>query len=163
MHRKRRKWRKKKQSVLSAGASRLRCMRKSTLRTSQADSDCWIVCVFCRKCMERNSGGENAMCDTRNLPAFPSKWFWISAGEDTDPPPGKWHFQKGRSETVRRSVPETGCGDPHSSGRSCGLYRSGGTVSWFDGNIFAEKWNLTVHVCESVRKSESSGKENGYA
>ena len=51
MHRKRRKWRKKKQSVLSAGASRLRCMRKSTLRTSQADSDCWIVCVFCRKCI----------------------------------------------------------------------------------------------------------------
>lgn len=28
--------------------------------------------------------------------------------------------------------------------------------------FFAEKWNLTVHVCESVRKSESSGKENGY-
>ena len=38
-----------------------------------------------------------------------------------------------------------------------------GFIVQADGNIFAEKWNLTVHVCESVRKSESSGKENGYA
>lgn len=38
-------------------------------------------------------------------------------------------FKKRRSETVRRSVPETGCRDPHGSGRSCGLHCSGGTVS----------------------------------
>jgi hypothetical protein len=30
-------------------------------------------------------------------------------------------FKKRRSETVRRSVPETGCRDPHGSGRSCGF------------------------------------------
>ena len=36
-----------------------------------------------------------------------------------------------------------------------------GTV--FDGmKAVDEKWNLTLHVCESARKSESSGKENGY-
>ena len=158
MHRKRRKWRKKNQSSSSAGASRLRCMRKSTLRTSQDDSDCWIVCVFYRKCIH----SFRCVYMLKDYPPFRANDFEYLAGEDTDPPPGKWHFQKGRSETVRRSVPETGCGDSQCSGRSCELHCSGGTVSWFDGNIFAEKWNLTVHVCESVRKSESSGKENGY-
>ena len=159
MHRKRRKWRKKKQSVLSAGASRLRCMRKSTLRTSQDDSDCWIVCVFCRKCIH----SFRCVYMLKDYPPFQANDFEYLRGRILILLPENDIFKKRRSETVRRSVPETGCRDPHGSGRSCGLYRSGGTVSWFDGNIFAEKWNLTVHVCESVRKSESSGKENGYA